>query len=204
MESLGEKLKNAREIKDISLDQAGSDTKIALRYIEALEREDFSCFPSETYVTGFLRNYGVYLELDVQELFSLYRALKIQEQPVPVEQLLKPLFPLQKIILVVLLSLITVGLVGSGIYFLITRPPRDKVIVTPVPRMPVEHLMIGDSFEARFFRGDSILITVEQNRFRSYSVMVTFFAIALIAVTVVTTIIVLIVKKRNNKDTNYR
>jgi cytoskeletal protein RodZ len=97
VESLGEKLRNAREAKDISFDQAGKDTKIAIRYLKALEFEDFSGFPGEAYTTGFLRNYGAYLELDIQELLSLYRALKIQEQPIPVEQLLRQPSPMPKI-----------------------------------------------------------------------------------------------------------
>ncbi|MDR2111320.1 MAG: helix-turn-helix domain-containing protein, partial [Spirochaetaceae bacterium] len=61
MESLGEKLKNTREEKGLTYDQVGRETHIASRYLEALEAEDFSKFPGEPYVQGFLRNYGSYL-----------------------------------------------------------------------------------------------------------------------------------------------
>ena len=157
MESLGEKLKTARETKGISHDQAGKDTKIAVRYLEALEHEDFSGFPGETYVTGFLRNYGAYLELDVQELLSLYRSLKIQEQPVPVEQLLKKPSPLPRIAVGAALAVLVLGAIG-GILALIVSRPRNAAAAAPVQRNPVEHVMGGDSFEQRFYRGDSILV----------------------------------------------
>ena len=165
MEFLGEKLRAAREAKDISFDQAGKDTKIAIRYLEALEREDFSNFPGETYITGFLRNYGVYLELDVQELLSLYRALKIQEQPIPVEQLLKKPSALPKIAIVASLTVLVLGVIGGVVYFIMTRPGSPGP-ATPVPREPVEYVMGEESFEHRFYRGDSILVPIGQDQFK--------------------------------------
>jgi cytoskeletal protein RodZ len=158
VESLGEKLKKTRESKGIDFDQAGKDTKIAVRYLEALEREDFSGFPGEAYITGFLKNYGAYLELDDKELLSLYRMLKMQEQPTPVEQLLKRPSPLPKITLGVAVFLIALGVV-IGIFFLVSRP-RDPKRVTAPPRSPTEYVMSGDVFEQRFYQGDSILIPV--------------------------------------------
>ncbi|MDR1858544.1 MAG: helix-turn-helix domain-containing protein [Treponema sp.] len=157
MESLGEKLRTAREAKGVSYDQAGKDTKISIRYLQALEREDFSGFPGETYITGFLRNYGSYLDLDVQEILSLYHALKIQEQPIPVEQLLKKPSPLPKIAIGVALAVLVLGGISGGVAFLVSRP-RNTEAPPPAPRSPVEYVMSGDSFEHRFYRGDSILV----------------------------------------------
>ena len=86
MEALGEKLKTTREQKGFTFDQIARDTNITRRYLEALEKEDFSQFPGEPYLLGFLRNYGEYLGLDVQELISAYRTIKLQEQPIPVDR----------------------------------------------------------------------------------------------------------------------
>jgi len=161
MESLGTKLKTAREGKDLDYDQVSKDTKIAVRYIKALESEDFSGFPGEAYLTGFLRNYGTYLELDVQELLGLYRALKIQEQPIPVDQLLRHPSLVPKIAVGAALVILALGVVGGGVYLIVTHPPRRPGIVAPVPRSPVEYTMSGDSFEHRFYRGDTILIPID-------------------------------------------
>ena len=159
MKSLGEALRIAREGKDLDFDQVSKDTKISIRYLNALENENFSDFPGETYITGFLRNYGAYLELDVQELLALYRSLKIQQQPIPVEQLLRKPRLLPKIALAAALVILASGAVGGGIFFILTRPPNIK-IAAPVPKVPVEYIMNGDNFERRFYRGDTILIPV--------------------------------------------
>jgi len=88
MESLGEKLRTAREDKSLSVDQVARDTNIAKRYLTALEEEAFSEFPGEPYLVGFLRNYSDYLGLDSEEIVGLYKNFRIQEQPLPMEELL--------------------------------------------------------------------------------------------------------------------
>jgi len=165
VESLGEKLRAAREEKDLSYDQVSRDTNIAVRYIEALETENFSGFPGEAYIIGFLRNYGAYLELNVQELLSLYRAFRIQEQPVPVEQLLKTPSKAPKILLSIAIILIILGAGGGAYYYFFARPEKPVADV-PVSRAPAEYVMNSNSLERRIYKGDSILVPVETNQYK--------------------------------------
>ena len=88
MESFGQILRETRERKNLTVDQVARDTRISRRYLEALEQEDFSVFPGETYLVGFLRNYAEYLSLNREELVTIYRNMRIQEQPLPMEELL--------------------------------------------------------------------------------------------------------------------
>ncbi|MDR1893551.1 MAG: helix-turn-helix domain-containing protein, partial [Spirochaetales bacterium] len=90
MESVGTLLKTARESRAYSIEQVARETNIAKRYLEALEEEDLSVFPGETYFIGFLRNYGEFLGQDPQALVELFRNQQIQEQAAPIEELLKP------------------------------------------------------------------------------------------------------------------
>jgi transcriptional regulator with XRE-family HTH domain len=87
MESLGKLLHDTRIEKDITVDKAARQTKISKQYINALEAEDFEVFPGEAYLIGFMRVYAEYLELDPEEIIALYKNLVIQEQPVPVDDL---------------------------------------------------------------------------------------------------------------------
>lgn len=64
MFEIGSTLRQARERRQIGLDQAESETKIRSRYLRALEEEDFNVLPGPTYVRGFLRTYADYLGLD--------------------------------------------------------------------------------------------------------------------------------------------
>ncbi|MDR2258131.1 MAG: helix-turn-helix domain-containing protein [Treponema sp.] len=165
MESLGEKLKTARESKGLNFDQVSRETNIAGRYLEALEAEDFSGFPGEPYVTGFLRNYSEYLGLDAQEALSLYRSLKIQEQPVPVEQLLKSPSPLPRILIAVAVVLAVLGAAGGGVFFFINRP-RKAAAPAPVVRPASEFAMTAESLEKRLYPGDSVLVSLGTTRYK--------------------------------------
>ena len=157
MESLGEKLRATRESKGINFEQAGLDTKLAIRYLEALENENFSRFPGEAYITGFIKNYGAYLGLDTEELLAMYRAHKIQEQPIPVDQLLRKPSVLPKVAIGVLIALLIFG-IAVGVFLLLAGRPIDAGVSVAPPRIPIEYIMSGDVFEHRFFLGDSLLI----------------------------------------------
>jgi cytoskeleton protein RodZ len=78
---LGEWLRQRREESGISLEQAETDTRIRLRYLEALEAEDFEALPDPGVGRGFLRNYAAYLGLDPQEASQRYSAMVAPPQP---------------------------------------------------------------------------------------------------------------------------
>ena len=166
MESLGEKLKTARNEKNLSFDQISRETNISIRYLEALETENFSIFPGEPYVIGFLKNYSKYLDLDVQKITGLYKALRIQEQPIPVEQLIKPPLQLSKYIVPIVISLLAVCVLGLGIYYLAFVREKKPIVTAPVRRTPVEHRMEGNAMNKRFYKNDSILIPVDNEMYR--------------------------------------
>lgn len=73
MGQIGESLAKARLKKELSLLDAENDTKIRVKYLAALEAEDFAVIPGRVYVVGFLRTYAKYLGLDDQSLVSLYQ-----------------------------------------------------------------------------------------------------------------------------------
>jgi cytoskeletal protein RodZ len=165
VESLGNKLKSARENKGYRFDEVSREINIAGRYLEALEAEDFSSFPGEPYILGFLRNYGEYLGLDPQELISLYRALKIQEQPVPVEQLLKSPSALPRILLRLFIVLIILAGLAGGVYFMRNYTLPDNTAAAETPSA-AEYILNESSLRRRFYRGDSILVPFAGNQYK--------------------------------------
>jgi len=134
MDSFGDRLRQAREKLNLSVEQVSRDTHIARRYVEGLEREDFSGFPGETYTMGFLRNYAAFLGLNADEMVLMYKSLRIQEQPVPMTELLekrrRPGNPL--LIAVVAASVVAVAGIGFGIYRLAaSRGGASQVVARP-------------------------------------------------------------------------
>jgi len=93
VESIGDRLRQARETKKLTIKNVALDTNMAPTYIEALEAEDFDKFPGETYVIGFLKTYSEYLKLDPDEMVMLYKGYKIGESATPLEELTRPTRP---------------------------------------------------------------------------------------------------------------
>jgi hypothetical protein len=71
--SVGERLREAREVRGFDLYRAERDTKIREKYLAALEAGDFAELPGEVYTRGFLRNYASYLGLDPDEIVDEWR-----------------------------------------------------------------------------------------------------------------------------------
>lgn len=75
MEELGRILREAREVKKLSIEQVSKDTKLTIRYIRAIEGGDVSVFKEDlTYLRYFLKAYCEYLEVDFEELKPMLKA----------------------------------------------------------------------------------------------------------------------------------
>jgi len=70
--SLGILLREAREFRGESLEDAARVTRIGKNYLAALEEDSFDKLPSPAYVKGFLRVYGKHLGLSPDELIRRY------------------------------------------------------------------------------------------------------------------------------------
>jgi transcriptional regulator with XRE-family HTH domain len=63
-ESVGERLRLAREAKGLSLDDVARQTRIPVRHLEHIEREEWDALPALTYSVGFARSYANTVDLD--------------------------------------------------------------------------------------------------------------------------------------------
>jgi len=71
--SPGALLRETREARGISLDEASRVTRIGKNYLAALESDRPDRLPSPAYVRGFLRNYASFLGITVDSLTSEYQ-----------------------------------------------------------------------------------------------------------------------------------
>jgi hypothetical protein len=71
--SVGARLKAAREARGVDLFRVERDTKIRVKFLTALEEEQFSELPADVYARGFLRNYATYLGLDPDGAWEEWR-----------------------------------------------------------------------------------------------------------------------------------
>jgi transcriptional regulator with XRE-family HTH domain len=63
-QSVGERLRVAREAKNLSLDDVARQTRIPVRHLEHIEREEWDSLPAITYSVGFARSYANTVDLD--------------------------------------------------------------------------------------------------------------------------------------------
>jgi cytoskeletal protein RodZ len=63
-QSVGERLRIAREAKKLSLDDVARRTRIPVRHLEHIEREEWDALPAITYSVGFARSYANVVDLD--------------------------------------------------------------------------------------------------------------------------------------------
>ncbi|MGZ0657269.1 helix-turn-helix domain-containing protein [Coraliomargarita sp. W4R53] len=74
MQSIGERLEEARKRKGISLREAAEATKIRSDFLGYIETNKMDFDLPEIYKRGFLKNYARYLKLDVDKIMTDYNA----------------------------------------------------------------------------------------------------------------------------------
>ena len=76
MQTIGERLEEARKKKGISIREAAEATKIRGEYLQKFEGNQFEIGLTEIYTRGFLRGYANYLRLPSERLMSDYTSLR--------------------------------------------------------------------------------------------------------------------------------
>ena len=81
MASFGEELRRHREVRSISLREIADATKINIRFLEALETNDFKHLPGGQFNKGFIRAYSRHLGVDGEGMVDAYlMEMKVQDE----------------------------------------------------------------------------------------------------------------------------
>lgn len=67
-ETVGERLRAAREAKGLTVEEIAASTRIPTRHLESLEASDWERLPAPTYSIGFAKNYAAAVGLDRTEI----------------------------------------------------------------------------------------------------------------------------------------
>jgi cytoskeleton protein RodZ len=117
--NFGERLKRERELREVTLEEITSATRIGPRFLEALENEEWEKLPGGVFNRGFVRSVARYLGLD-EEAFLAEYDLAHGTQVLPAEEREKNKIPAAPrwIPAVVFLGglIILAGLVAAGFY----------------------------------------------------------------------------------------
>lgn len=86
MLTIGQRLKQEREARYITIERASNETRIRSIFLQALEADDYSALPSAAQGRGFLRNYAEYLDINIDETLA-----EIQRSAPPMDEVSGPL-----------------------------------------------------------------------------------------------------------------
>jgi len=72
MPSFGGELRRERELREISLREVSEATKINMRFLQALESNDFQHLPGGVFNKGFVRAYCEFIGVDSESMVNAY------------------------------------------------------------------------------------------------------------------------------------
>ncbi len=80
-ESLGEKLKQAREERDITISEVAEQTRISPLYLDSIDKDDYRPLPGGIFNKGFIKSYAKYVGVDENEAMQDYARLMATQGP---------------------------------------------------------------------------------------------------------------------------
>jgi cytoskeletal protein RodZ len=83
--SFGEKLKQERERRNTSIEEIAEKTRIALRFLQALEKDEFDELPGRAFGKLYIRAYAEILDFDPEPLIVQYDSEQAEAGGTPVE-----------------------------------------------------------------------------------------------------------------------
>lgn len=87
MPSFGENLRREREMRGVTLQEISAATKISVRFLQALEDEEFAKLPGGIFTRSFIRAYAKYLGLDEERVLAEYQLVAQPRQDVDLTRL---------------------------------------------------------------------------------------------------------------------
>jgi len=140
--NFGERLKRERELREVSLEEITTATRIGPHFLEALENEEWSKLPGGVFNRGFVRSIARYLGLD-EEAFLAEYDVAYGEQVPPRQEPPATRIPAPPrwvpVALGVALVVLLVALVIGGIYglrYLAARRTRKAAMAPTATALP--------------------------------------------------------------------
>jgi cytoskeleton protein RodZ len=132
MAAFGENLRREREMRGVTLEEISAATKISVRFLQAIEREDFETLPGGVFTRSFIRTYARYLGLDEERVMAEYHLAGQPPADVDLPPLAASRLPAQRSgTQTTLLALLVAGVMLSAAYLLFRYSRRSPEIRQP-------------------------------------------------------------------------
>ncbi len=140
--TFGESLKREREMRGVTLEEIATATRIARRFLKAIEDEQWDQLPGGVFNRGFVRAMAHYLGLDEENTVAEYTLAVGDRQPVPVwtgsPPAVTPQHPWLAWVIIAAAAIAILAGGGFGTRFLLARRAASRAAQT-------EALKVGSS-----------------------------------------------------------
>ena len=132
MLTVGELLYKVRKKRNLTIEEASKATRIQQKYLLAVEKNDWTVFTSKVYISGVIRMYADYLDLDPGNVLAYFRRDYEKVEVLKFRKRLPSLNFLpetRKIVLAAFTTIIFFFLTYFGFqFYLFLRPPEVQII----------------------------------------------------------------------------
>ena len=122
--TLGEKLKQAREARGISISEVAEQTRISPLYIESIENDNYKPLPGGIFNKGFVKSYAKFVGIDDQEALQDYSRLMSSQGETNIDEnksfrpeVLTDDQARSTSLPTLIIAVIILGLLAGGVYF---------------------------------------------------------------------------------------
>lgn len=152
----GQRLKKARELRGMTVEQVGQELNLTPRYVQAMESDSYKDLPEPAFVRGYMRRYAQLVKLSPDDIAAKFDQCYAEDKETPAPdvrphnpiQVLgsiarRPRLPARRVLAwsaVLLIVVLVVGVFWSGIASRLSLPAAgpvettaQPVIVAPVP-----------------------------------------------------------------------
>jgi cytoskeletal protein RodZ len=84
--TLGEKLRQAREERGITISEVAEQTRISPLYLESIEKDEYKILPGGIFNKGFIKSYAKYVGVDENEALQDYAKVLASTESEPLEE----------------------------------------------------------------------------------------------------------------------
>ncbi len=125
-ETLGEKLRQAREERGVSISEVAEQTRISPLYLDSIEKNDFKTLPGGIFNKGFIKSYAKFIGYDEHQALAEYQKAiaAAEETSEPDLKVYRPEVltddrSAASMAPTIIFAVIILGLVSAGILFLV-------------------------------------------------------------------------------------
>jgi cytoskeletal protein RodZ len=136
MATFGENLRREREMRGVTLQEISASTKISVRFLQALENEDFGQVPGGIFTRSFIRAYAKYLGLDEEHVLAEYHLVVPAKSNLDISRIVannpqpRPGSARGPVLAILIAALL---LTGGYLLYRYTRASEEARVSTPRP-----------------------------------------------------------------------